>query len=27
LNLEKNLRPEHLVTIKLRDKGPRGWIN
>jgi len=27
LNLEKDLSPEKLVTIKLRNKGPRGWIN
>ena len=27
LNLEKDLSPEQLVTIKLRNKGPRGWIN
>jgi len=27
LNLEKQLSPEQLVIIKLRSKGPRGWIN
>jgi len=27
LNLEKNFYPEQLATIKLRNKGPRGWIN
>jgi len=27
LNLEKDLTPEQLVNIKLRNKGPRGWIN
>ena len=27
LNLEKDLSPEQLVTIKLRNKASRGWIN
>jgi len=27
LNLEKDLAPEQLVTINLRNKAPRGWIN
>jgi len=27
LNLQKDLCPEQLLTIKLRNKGPRGWIN
>jgi len=27
LNLEKDLSPEQLVTIKLRNQGPRDWIN
>jgi len=27
LNLEKDLSPEQLVTIKLRNKVLRGWIN
>jgi len=27
LNIENDLSPEQLVTIKLRNKGPRGWIN
>jgi len=27
LNLEKDLQPEQLVTIKLRNKASRGWIN
>jgi len=27
LNLEKDLFPEQLVTITLRNKGPCGWIN
>jgi len=26
LNLEKDLSPEKFVTIKLRNKAPRGWI-
>jgi len=27
LNLEEDLSPEQLVTIKLRNKRPRGWTN
>jgi len=27
LNLEKDLSPDQLVTIKLRNKASRGWIN
>jgi len=27
LNLEKDLSPEQLVLMKLRNKGSRGWIN
>jgi len=27
LNLEKDFSPEQLLTIKLRDKAPRGLIN
>jgi len=27
LNLEKDLSPEQLLTIKLRNKAPRVWIN
>ena len=27
LNLENDLSLEQLVTIKLRNKAPRGWIN
>jgi len=27
LNLEKDLSPEQLVTIKLRNKASRGWTN
>jgi len=27
LNLEKDFLPEQLVAIKLRNKGPRGWIS
>ena len=27
LNLEKDLSPEQLVTIKLRNRGPGGWMN
>jgi len=27
LNLEKDLSPEQLVTIKLRNRGPHVWIN
>jgi len=27
LNLEKDLFPERLVTIKLISKGPRDWMN
>ena len=26
-NLEKDLSPEQLVTVKLRNKGPHVWIN
>jgi len=26
-NFEKDLSPEQLVNIKLRNKCPRGWIN
>jgi len=25
--LKKDICPEQLLTIKLRNKGPRGWIN
>jgi len=27
LNLEKDLSPEQLATIELRNKALRGWIN
>jgi len=27
LNLEKDLSPKQLVTIKLKNKAPRDWIN
>jgi len=27
LNLEKDLSPQQLVTIKLRNKGSSGWID
>jgi len=27
LNLEKDLYPEQQVTIKLRNKAPRDWID
>jgi len=26
-HIEKDFSPEQLVTIKLRNKGPRGWVN
>jgi len=27
LNLERDISPEQLVTIKLRNRALRGWIN